>query len=186
MLRQEPVRYPQWFAALSCAAVLSIGAEARAFDGQVALGGGLGLARYDEAKSVGPLASVYGVYGVSDCFDARLELSSAFLRPEASADRAFLSSAVGYFTYKLDVIQWIPWGGFGVGAYQLGHELSGPKRDAFELGGGPILGFDYAWTRHDGLSLAVAFHVLPFTEDDTFDKFSITTAALRYEHRWGW
>lgn len=186
MLRRRTVRYPKRLAVSICSVIFSIGVRANAFDEQIALGGGLGIGRYDQAKKVGPLGSLYGVYGLSDSFDARLELSTSLLLPDASTERALLNSALGYFTYKLDVIQWIPWGGLGLGIHQLGGELPGPKRDDFELGISALLGFDYAWSRNDGVSLAVGLHALPLTEDGSALGVRYVSAALRYEHRWGW
>ena len=159
---------------------------AHAFDKQTYLGGGFGASNYDRGKTVGPIANVYAAYGISDAFDARLDLTSTWLKPVASQERRFLSSALLACTYKLDVIQWIPWGGVGIGVHHLGGELAGPKRNSFEPGLSLLFGLDYAWSRAYGLSLAFGLHTMPFTQDSNPIALRFTTSILRFERRFGW
>lgn len=151
-----------------------------AFENQWHLGVGAGLANYDRASSIAPAFGVHGAYGLSDSFDARLELINSW---HSSAP---LAAALAGITYKLDVIQLIPWGGLAVGGYYLGDGLSGKGRNSFEPGVAALLGLDYAWSREWGLSLAFGLHMLPFAEDRTPVALRYTTSMLRIEHRWGW
>jgi len=169
---------------------------AHAFDKQTYLGGGFGASNYDRGQTLGPIANVYAAYGISDSFDARLDLTSTWLKPiateerrlepSATEERRFLSSALLSCTYKLDVIQWIPWGGVGIGVHHLGGELAGPKRNSFEPGLSLLFGLDYAWSRAYGLSLAFGLHTMPFTQDSNPIALRFTTSILRFERRFGW
>jgi hypothetical protein len=170
---------------LTFVGALSVSLSALAFDKQTYLGGGLGVGNYDRGQTLGPTASLYGAYGISDSFDGRLELMSSLLKPVGSSSQGFLNSALLAFTYKLDVIQWIPWAGLGIGVYQMNSELAGPKRNSIEPGLSVLFGLDYAWSREYGLSLAFGLHALPLTEDSNVAALRYTTSVLRFERRFG-
>jgi hypothetical protein len=180
------VRNPFPFALVASVGVLFVSFSAHAFDKQTYLGGGFGVSNYDRGQSIGPTASLYGAYGINDSFDGRLELMSSLLKPDGGSSRSLLNSALLAVTYKLDVIQWIPWAGLGVGVHQMSDGLSGPKRNHFEPGLSILFGLDYAWSRKYGLSLAFGLHALPFTEDSNVAALRYTTSVLRFERRWGW
>ncbi len=165
---------------LVAALVLSASQPVLAFENQWHLGVGAGIANYDRGSSVAPAFGIHGAYGLSDSFDARLELINSW----HSSDP--LGAALLGVTCKLDVIQLIPWGGLAVGGYYLGDGLSGKGRNSFEPGMAALFGLDYAWSREWGLSLALGLHMLPFAEDRTPVAVRATTALLRVEHRWGW
>jgi hypothetical protein len=74
----------------------------------------------------------------------------------------------------------------GLGVYQMSDALAGPKRSNVEPGVALLIGFDYAWSREYGLSLAIGLHALPFTDDSNVAKVRYSTALLRFERRWGW
>ena len=160
-------------------AVSAVPRTSTAFENQWHLGVGAGLANYDRG-SVAPSLGLHGAYGMSDSFDARLELLGSLHGTDPIA-----AGLVG-ITYKLDVIQLIPWGGLAAGAYYLGDRWSGEGRNRFEPGGAVLLGLDYAWSRKWGLSLAFGLHMMPFAEDRTPVALRYTTSMLRIEHRWGW
>lgn len=170
-------RYTPWVLSL---ATHFVGTQALAFENQWHLGAGLGIAAYDRVKSVAPAIGIHGAYGLSDSFDARLELTNSW---HASAP---LSSALLGVTYKLDVISVIPWGGLAFGGYYLGDALSGSGREKIEPGMAGLVGVDYAWSRQWGMSLAIGMHLLPFAEDRSALALRYTTTMLRIEHRWGW
>ena len=99
---------------LASALTLLFAGHARAFERQWHVGGGLGAAsesgRYDERLVLG----LHGAYGISDVFDARLELQGShddFGIPE------WLYLARAGLAYKLDVLQWIPYVGGSAGAF---------------------------------------------------------------------
>lgn len=161
--------------------VLSL-AKARpawAFENQWHLGAGLGVGNYDRA-TVGPALGLHGAYGLSDSFDARLELLNSW-----HSSKPIAAALLG-ITYKLDVIQLIPWGGLAFGGYYLSDAWAGKGRNNFEPGMAALVGLDYAWSREWGLSLAFGLHMLPFAEDRTPVALRYTTSMLRLEHRWGW
>lgn len=161
-------------------------AYAHAFEKQTYVGGGVGVSRYDRGKSLAPLGNVYLAYGLNDSFDVRLDAMSTWLKPIQGSEHRFLSSALLSCTYKLDVIQWIPWGGLGLGAHYLSGELAGPSRSSVEPGISALLGIDYAWSRSYGLSLAFGLHWFPLAEDRSPLSLRYTTSVLRFERRFGW
>jgi hypothetical protein len=180
------VRSPLVPAGLVFLGALAFAAPARAFEGQTSIGGGLGVANYDRASGVAPAVSLYAAYGVSDSFDGRFEVISSWDEADGKSSRSLLNSALAAFTYKLDVIQIVPWGGLGLGVHQFGRDLAGPNRNTFEPGVSVLLGIDYAFNREYGLSLAFGLHALPFTSDDAPAALRYTTSLLRFERRFGW
>jgi hypothetical protein len=113
-------------------------------------------------------------------FDLRLELMNSWQGANP------LSSALLGVTYKLDIIQLIPWGGLVAGGYRLGGTLAGDGRNRFEPGIAALFGLDYAWSRQWGFTSAIGLHMLPFAEDRSPMALRYTTFMLRIEHRWGW
>jgi hypothetical protein len=178
-LKRQSLRHILCCVAL-LASVLLAARPAAAFENQWHLGAGLGVADYDRGTKLGPALGLHGAYGMSDCFDARLELMSSLHGSDP------LSLALLGITYKLDIIQLIPWGGVAVGGYYLGKALAVPGRSSVEPGVAALFGFDYAWSRQWGASLAIGLHMLPFAEDRTPIALRYATAMLRLEHRWGW
>jgi hypothetical protein len=153
---------------------------AHAFEREWHLGGGLGVSD-GKGLSLSPALGVYAAYGLSDAFDARLELTARGYHI-GSAENPNAFSAMAGLTYKLDVLQWIPWGGVYAG-YQT--FLSAPRvglpfsqRDMV-LGLG--FGLDYAWSRDFGLGVTARF-------DDGLSHSTAMTdeVLLRAEYRWGW
>jgi hypothetical protein len=183
---RRAVRIPRIPAWLLFFGVSASSANVWAFEGQTYLGAGLGIANYDRATSVGPAASLYAAYGLSDSFDGRLELISSWNEAEGQSSRSFLNSALAALTYKLDVIQIVPWGGLGLGVHQFGSKLAGPHRNSVEPGVSVLLGIDYALHREYGLSLAFGLHSMPFAEDGSPASLRYTTSLLRFERRFGW
>jgi len=172
---------------LSCSAALlvtALSSEAFAFERQWHFGGGAGVALGLPPLELGPALGVHAAYGLSDVFDARLELSASrhALVPATGAEAlpAVYSSVytgkIG-IAYKLDVIQWIPY--LGVTAGALGATgLAG--YDQVRMCLGLIGGLDYAITRSLGLGVVgTADYVL--TQPSTHGVF-----LLRAEYRFGW
>jgi hypothetical protein len=138
-------------------AVTLSAANARAFEREWHLGGGLGGAAAN-GYPFGPAVNLYGAYGLSDVFDLRLELAAS--RHGTTPDPAVLYGAKLALAYKVDVIQWIPY--LAVSAGYLGVT---ERRAPFTLGQptvGLLAGLDYALTRNFGLGIAgsydYAFH----------------------------
>lgn len=155
--------------------------SALAFENQWHLGAGAGIAAQERDPSLGPAFGIHGAYGVSDLFDARLELINSW---HGSAP---IGAALLGITYKLDVIQLIPWGGLAAGGYYFSDTLRGKARNQVEPGGAALVGLDYAWSREWGASLALGMHFMPFIDDNRSPAaLRYTTFMLRVEHRWGW
>jgi hypothetical protein len=173
-------RFPR--AAVSLAGVLgvfSIGTRAEAFERQWHFGAGGGIASPGDGYAVGPAVGVHAAYGLSDVFDARLELlvsEHAVSNVELPSDR-FYGGKLGV-AYKLDVIQWIPY--FGVSAGFLGAvEPRAPYRGT-QATLGLIGGLDYAVGRSVGLGIVgTVDYVLGPTA-------TMTAGLLRAEYRFGW
>jgi len=154
--------------------------SASAFEREWHLGAAAGVS---DGKGLGlsPALGAYAAYGLSDTFDARLELTARGYHIGAAENPNALSAMLGV-AYKLDVLRWVPWAGAYVG--YLGH-LEAPRADlpfkqhdaALGLG----LGLDYGFSRQLGLGVTLRFdQALSSQETSSFD------ALLRAEYRWGW
>lgn len=176
---------------LFCFAVCALGAwlvpgRAQAFERQWHVGGGLGVTAYPNHYSLGPAIGVNGAYGLTDVFDLKVELLGSYnsYDPGNGAARESaqpLSIAAG-LSYKLDVLQWIPYGALLVGYQHLGGRI--PNGDPFRRNdalAAVVLGLDYAMTRELGLGASVRGDVLL---DDPSRVASITP-MLRAEYHWG-
>lgn len=159
--------------------------NADAFENQWHLGGGLGAAWFDRATSPAPMTAVHGAYGMSDEFDARGEVLLSAPHSERG-NTALLSSLLLGVTYKLDVIQWIPWAGLAASVHHLGGQLRQPGASSMQAGGSLLLGLDYAWSRSLGAGVEVNLSAFPFEPGHSASSPIYTTALIRFEHRWGW
>ena len=159
--------------------------HARAFEREWHVGGGLGVTAYPHYYGAGPSLGLNAGYGISDAFDLKLELlavSHSYASSESESERGASYSAVTGVSYKLDILQWIPYGALLIG-YQ---HISGPlpptepfRRDDALLAG--VLGLDYVATRNFGLGLSVRGDFLL----STFDEGQAITTMLRAEYHWG-
>jgi hypothetical protein len=146
------------FSLLAAAFAVTLSApNARAFEREWHLGGGLGAAAASH-YALGPAANLYAAYGLSDVFDLRLEL--AVSRHALTPDPAVLYGAKLALAYKLDIIQWIPYLAVSAGYLGVTQRVA-----PFALGQptvGLLAGLDYAVTRNFGLGIAgsydYAFH----------------------------
>ncbi len=164
------------FSLALCAAPRS----AHAFEREWHLGVGGGVAN-GTSLTLSPALSAYAAYGLSDVFDARVELTARGYHAGSDQNPNALSAMVGV-AYKLDVLRWVPWA--GVYAGYLGF-LEAPraglpfKRHDAALGLG--LGLDYGISRKLGVGVTLRFdNALVDSNARTFD------ALLRAEYRWGW
>ncbi len=161
-------------------ALCGVPRAAQGFERQWHLGGGAGLSTLNDA-SLGPALNLYGAYGLSDVFDARLELTARGYSFLEELNPHGLSAMAGV-AYKLDVIRWVPWAGLYVG-YQ--GFLGVPRPDTpfrqHDLAVALGLGLDYAVSRPLGLGVTLRYdQTLREVEGRTFD------ALVRAEYRWGW
>jgi len=174
-----------WVPALLGAAVVASAGSAKAFERQWHVGGGLGAATFASGDpSLGPALGVFGAYGLSDMFDARLELTAS-RHERASGTSVDLYSASAGVAYKIDVIEWIPYVGLLLGYYrQAGEDPTSGDRGA--LGISTALGIDYALSRSVGLGLQLRYHGGLNDVPTSLTDGSYYTGLLRAEYRWGW
>jgi hypothetical protein len=181
---KTPPRYRSWLRLVLTASVLGFlglfPGEARAFEREWHLGGGVGAASPSGDYDLGPAITLYGAYGISDVFDVRLELAGSRHGIEQGDDVTLVSGALG-LVYKIDIIQWVPWIG-ATGGYYLATpkplELAGLPESS--LAGGLTAGLDYALTRSVGLGAS-------FREDFLLDEgTNVTLLFFRAEYRFGW
>jgi hypothetical protein len=168
-----------WLLLPALLALSTISGSAQAFERQWHLGASAGAVSPAGKYSLGPAVGAYGAYGISDVFDLRLELLGSRHTRDAMPDAAVLSGAAG-IAYKLDIIEWVPYGGLLAGYTWSSEELpssEGPHRSPTV---GFILGVDYGFSRSFGVGLA-------FREDLLLQGGNAQGALLlRGEYRWGW
>ena len=172
---------------ISCAAAAWLApSHAHAFEREWHVGGGVGLTAYPHHYSAGPSLGLNAGYGLSDVFDLKLELLGSSHSYRANSDtpseRGSAYSAVAGLSYKLDILQWIPYGAALVG-YQ---HIAGPlpvsepfRRDDAIVAG--VLGLDYAATRSFGVGVSVRMNFLL----SSLGEGQAITTMLRAEYHWG-
>ena len=150
---------------------------ASAFENQWHLGAGAGVNTFTEEVEIGPALNLHGAYGLSDSFDLRVELTGAWHALDDD-ESVTLAGALGGATYKIDVIEWIPYFGLMVGYAGLLGDAA-PEGSSGLYAAAP-LGIDYAWTRQLGMGVQVRPGLLVGEETN-----GIFTALLRAEYRFG-
>jgi hypothetical protein len=162
------------------AAVWAAPTTARAFERQWHVGAALGAAS-GKGLGLSPAAGAYAAYGLSDAFDARVELSARGYDLAKSAHPNALSAMAGV-AYKLDVLRWVPWAGAYAGYLTfLDTPPVGSAFKAHDVALGLGVGLDYAFSRSLGAGATLRF-------DQALSRSSATSfeALLRVEYRWGW
>ena len=164
----------------SWSALLGAAPTAHAFEREWHVGAGAGVTNGNGLK-LSPALAVYAAYGLSDVFDARLELTARGYHVGSDKNPNALSAMAG-LAYKIDVLRWVPWVGVYAGYLAFLDvpplDLSFKQRDvALGVGGG----LDYGISRQLGVGVTLRF-------DDALRSSSASTfdALLRAEYRWGW
>jgi len=159
--------------------------QARAFEREWHVGGGVGITAYPNYYGAGPSLGLNAAYGISDVFDLKLELlgsSHSYSSGSSPSEHGQAYSAVAGLSYKLDILQWIPYGAALVGFQHIAGPLpiSEPFRrdDAIVA---VVLGLDYAATRNFGLGVSLRTNFLL----STLDEGEAFTTMLRAEYHWG-
>jgi hypothetical protein len=160
--------------------------RAHAFEREWHVGGGLGATVYPHYYSAGPALGLNAAYGISDVFDLKLELLGSYHGYTAGSHLPTehaepFSAAVG-LSYKLDVLQWIPYGAVLVGFQSINGRL--PVGEPFrrdDVLAALVLGLDYAMTRNFGLGASLRTDML-LSSPSTGEAF---TPMLRAEYHWG-
>jgi hypothetical protein len=157
----------------------SLATDARAFERQWHLGGGLGAASFvGSDEPIAPAASLYAAYGLSDMFDARLEFTGS-RHPLDDGSHVVLYSGAAGIAYKIDVIEWVPYVGLLAGYYSYDFATAG-------IGFSTALGLDYAVSRNLGLGAQLRYHWTSSDVPTSLTEGEYFTAFLRAEYRWGW
>jgi hypothetical protein len=154
--------------------------QTHAFEREWHVGAGAGISN-GNGLTMSPALAAYAAYGLSDVFDARLELTARGYHIGSAQNPNALSAMVGV-AYKLDVLRWVPWAGVYAGYLAFldppRQGLTLKQRDvALGLG----VGLDYGFSRSLGLGVTLRF-------DDSLGHSGASSfdALLRAEYRWGW
>lgn len=159
---------------------------AQAFQGQWHLGAGAGMMSYSgDSHYLMPELTLHGAYGISDTFDVRLELGESVPLASGGSDRS-LGYAEGILAYKLDIIEWIPWAGLGLGAFAASGGLQGAGRDPLQPAASLWLGLDYAFTRQWGVGAFLAMHSWVTDSTRSTPRYAATNFGIHFERRFGW
>ena len=172
-------------AALVLGARVSLGllvaaSSAHAFEREWHLGGGAGISS-GSGLTLSPAVAAYVAYGLSDVFDARVELTARGYHIGSEQNPHALSAMAGV-AYKLDVLRWVPWAGVYAGYLGFLEEpRAGLTFERHDVALGVGLGLDYAFTRKVGAGVTLRY-------DDALGRANTSTfdALLRAEYRWGW
>jgi hypothetical protein len=152
--------------------------EARAFERQWHLGGGLGFVAPNSGYSMAPTLALHAAYGISDVFDTRFVVAAAWPHPsDAKQPTSVLSMSTLGLAYKLDIIEWVPYIGVRAGAFGFG---ASPSQPYARFGGvlGTMAGIDYSFSR----SFAVGAE---FAEDLLLPAGTVLSGVLHAEYHWG-
>ncbi len=172
--------------ALSVTGALFVSGHAHAFEREWHTGAGLGFTAYPHYYSVGPALGLNAGYGISDVFDLKLEVLGSYhgytADPRLPSQWAAPFSVVAGLSYKLDVLQWIPYAALLVGFQDISGTL--PRGEPFHRDdalAAIVLGLDYAMTRNFGLGLSLRTDMLLSSPTDG----EAVTTMLRAEYHWG-
>jgi len=174
------------FALLCALAACLAPRQASAFEREWHVGGGAGFTAYPNYYTAGPALGINAAYGLSDVFDLKLELLGSTHTYRANSmsesERGATYSAAFGMSYKLDILQWIPYGAALLGFQHIAGPI--PTNDPFRRDDALLallVGLDYAATRNFGLGLSLRTDFLLSTigEGEAF------TTMLRAEYHWG-
>jgi len=116
-------------------------------------------------------------------FDLRLELRSTRFHPEAERVLWLHTGEVG-ITYKLDLIQLIPFVGVAVGGTAASRAV--PDSERWLPVATVLFGADYALDRQIGLGILLFMDMHPTESGHDALELQMTHALLRGEYRFGW
>jgi hypothetical protein len=165
--------------ALVVTALVLSASAASAFERQWHVGAGLGVANPTHpGVGAGPAVNLYGAYGLTDMFDLKLDLMASQHPLKGSDERYRTIMGTLGLSYKIDIIEWIPYFGLSGGVFRtdLPESVVTEEQD-IALGG--FLGLDYAVSRSFGLGVVSRAHW--FVEGEGMGE-----VYFRAEYRWGW
>ncbi len=159
---------------------------AMATEGQWHLGGGLGVGSFARSESgTGPALGIHAAYELSDMFDAQLELTASqhgFVEGETTR---FYGALVG-LTYKIDIIEWVPYFGVYGGAFAFDGAVRPAPLAEREMGIAFSLGLDHAFSRSFAVGGQLRYHGFMSDPLSSLSDAPYFTALLRAEARFGW
>lgn len=159
--------------------------RAQAFEREWHTGAGLGVTAYPRYYSVGPALGLNAAYGISDVFDLKLELLGSYHGYAPSSKLPHQSaepfSAVAGLSYKLDVLQWIPYAAVLVGFEHVSGAVPPNTFHRDDALAALVLGLDYAVTRNLGLGVSLRTDMRLSTPSEG----EALTTLLRAEYHWG-
>jgi hypothetical protein len=168
-----------WLLGAAAFWLLALGpSHALAFEREWHAGAKGGLA-FQPGRDTGWGVGAHGAYGLSDMFDAELEL---FLTQNA-ADQdqtARVFAATAGVAYKIDIVRWIPYFGL-LGGYYDFWGVPGPNGETKTVGMAAQIGLDFLLMREVALSLDYRPHV-SFVDGP---NIPLQTLMLGVEYRWG-
>lgn len=178
--------HPKLAHAAAAAALLLVSAPAGAYEEQWHFGGGLGAASFANTDTGwAPALGAHTAYDVSDMFDLRIELLGSQHEFVEGYSTRFYSVAAG-FTYKIDVMEWVPYAGILGGIYAFDGQVWPSPLQQRELGISVPLGLDYTVSRTFGLGGQLRYHGFmsdPLSSLEDAPHFSL---LFRAELRAGW
>jgi hypothetical protein len=130
---------------------------------------------FGDNSAAGFGGGVHGVYGLSDAFNALLEVD--YTR-QPSAHSNVWSAAAGV-AYTFDVAQLVPYAGLLVGGYKLSGDLA-TTAPGMQL----ALGLDYRIDRHWAAGLQVRMHTI-FGDGSPIGATAYGTTFARFEYVFG-
>ncbi|AUX21785.1 hypothetical protein SOCEGT47_022730 [Sorangium cellulosum] len=176
---------PLTAAALALAALLAP-SQADAFERQWHAGAGIGYALLADGGSYpGIGGSVHLTYGLTDAFNALVELNTA---SHPGGDLMMLGASAGA-AYVLDILQWVPYVGLMAGAYDSVRlapcgSHGQPDCHSGRFGVSVPFGLDYTFSRQFAVGFAGKYTLLvPGAGDGPGSYF---TAFARAEFLWGY
>jgi hypothetical protein len=135
--------------------------------------------------ALGPAVNAYAAYGLDDMFDVKLDFAAsnhAFEVVPGTSDRRSIYTTTLGISYKLDVLEWIPYFGAHLGW------LYSNLPDGLDMGTegwvvGGMLGLDYAMTPSFGLGVMNQVH-LPVEGGSFVDSCAPNTTGIVPNFRW--
>lgn len=164
--------------AAAAASCLAFTAPVGAFEREWHVGGKLGGAALKGAP-LGLAVNVHGAYGLSDMFDAVIEITGS--RHGWSNGTDVLSATAG-LAYKIDVLQWTPYIGLLGGYYHYAGKPGPSGEHGPQFGAAVSAGVDYLVSREFVLGVDLRAH----TSFEDGLSFTYYTGLLGAEYRWGW
>jgi len=184
-MRSRPALLSAAATAAALAALLAT-EQAAAFERQWHAGASFGYALLaDPGTYPGFGGRLHAAYGLTDAFNAVVEFDMA----SHPGGNYLVLGGSGGITYVVDILQWVPYFGLEVGAYDLmfagacggGGE---PSCHSAKLGLAVPFGVDYAVTRGFAIGAAGKYTMLFPGLDDPFASYF--TAYARAEFIWGY